>query len=405
MHARTFLALWAIVAFVLFRAIAFIADRQRRAKKFRELGCKPAPLANPRDPLGISALRQLIEADNAHRVPDLIVERTEKVSEREGRLVTTMRNVVLGEETIFTCEPRNIQAILAALPGHTSNDALPADCDERVFAYAFDKAQWYLSRAGRLGKRYWLGHTPGFKKQCDAVHAFVDHFVQMALQQPTDADADDKQHPQEERYVFLRALASHTSDPAELRSQLLNILLAGRDTTASLLSWLLLLLARHPHTYTTLRAAVLAAFGPSPATITYAGLKACAPLQHALAETLRLCPVVPLNSRRAAEVEYSVHAMQRRADLWGPDADAFRPERWEGRKGVAGWEYLPFNGGPRICIGQQFALTEAGYVVARLLQRFDRAEACGGDGPLKHGLTLTDCPAEGVRVRLREARE
>lgn len=44
-------------------------------------------------------------------------------------------------------------------------------------------------------------------------------------------------------------------------------------------------------------------------------------------------------------------------------------------------------------------------MVVRMLQQFDRVEACGDDGPLKHGLTLTDFPAEGVRVRLREARE
>jgi cytochrome P450 len=42
--------------------------------------------------------------------------------------------------------------------------------------------------------------------------------------------------------------------------------------------------------------------------------------------------------------------------LWGPDADRFNPERWEGRK--HGFNYLPFNAGPRICIGQQFALAE-----------------------------------------------
>jgi hypothetical protein len=42
--------------------------------------------------------------------------------------------------------------------------------------------------------------------------------------------------------------------------------------------------------------------------------------------------------------------MHRRKDIWGPDADDFRPERWDGRR--VGWEYLPFNGGPRICIGR-----------------------------------------------------
>ena len=89
---------------------------------------------------------------------------------------------------------------------------------------------------------------------------------------------------------------------------------------------------------------------------------------------LRLFPVVPLNSRTAfvdsvlplgggpdgkspifvskgSIVMYSVHSMQRRKDLYGEDADEFKPERWETLR--PGWEYLPFNGGPRICIGRK----------------------------------------------------
>jgi cytochrome P450 len=105
-----------------------------------------------------------------------------------------------------------------------------------------------------------------------------------------------------------------------------------------------------------------------------------------------------------------VYVMQRRQDLWGADADVFRPERWDGRK--SGWEYLPFNGGPRICIGQQFALTEAGYVIVRLAQRFERIEGVentweprekGGMGFVRHALSLTKCPSDGVKVRLFEA--
>lgn len=89
--------------------------------------------------------------------------------------------------------------------------------------------------------------------------------------------------------------------------------------------------------------------------------------------------------------------MHRRPDLWGPDAREFKPERWENKR--PGWEYLPFNGGPRICIGQQFALTELGYVLIRCIQRIDTIDG-SKIGPEKHGLTLTNCPGEGVNVRL-----
>jgi cytochrome P450 len=92
--------------------------------------------------------------------------------------------------------------------------------------------------------------------------------------------------------------------------------------------------------------------------------------------------------------------MHRRKDIWGPDAEIFKPERWLSRR--PGWDYLPFNGGPRICIGQQFALTEVGYVVIRTMQRIDSIDG-SQVGPVKHGLTLTNCPGEGVKVRLHFA--
>ena len=92
---------------------------------------------------------------------------------------------------------------------------------------------------------------------------------------------------------------------------------------------------------------------------------------------LRLYPPVPLNTRFAKQttvlprgggpdclspllvregmpVAYSVYHMQRREDLYGPDAASFRPERWEGSElADIKWAYLPFNGGPRMCLGSK----------------------------------------------------
>ena len=59
----------------------------------------------------------------------------------------------------------------------------------------------------------------------------------------------------------------------------------------------------------------------------------------------------PLFIPAKTNVQYSVFAMHRRKDLYGEDAEEFKPERWENLK--PGWEYLPFSGGPRICIGRK----------------------------------------------------
>ena len=192
------------------------------------------------------------------------------------------------------------------------------------------------------------------------------------------------------------------------------------------LGWTFYLLARHPEVFEKLREIILSDFGTfeSPHSLTFANLKACTYLQHVMNEVLRLYPNVPVNARRALhdtslphgggpdgkspvfvpagqDIIYSVHVMQRRKDLWGEDASEFKPERWAGRKG--GWEFLPFNGGPRICLGQQFALTEAAYVIARLLQKFERLEnADERGGEVREVLSVTSSP-DGCVVKMKEA--
>ena len=89
--------------------------------------------------------------------------------------------------------------------------------------------------------------------------------------------------------------------------------------------------------------------------------------------------------------------MHRRKDFYGEDAEDFKPERWE--KLRPGWEYLPFNGGPRICIGQQYALSEASYTTVRLLQEFKTIES-RDDQPWTEWLTLTCTSLNGAKVAL-----
>lgn len=296
---------------------------------------------------------------------------------------------------------------------------------EDSFAYYFDKAQWVCAQRSRFEKLAWIVDNKETRYSDKQVHDFVDRVVSNALK----AVASGKRPVDEEKnqnYVFLEALVSVTRDPIELRSQLLNILLAGRDTTASLLSWTVMMLARHPDIFKKLRETIIENFGTysNPQNITFATLKSCQYLQYVMNESLRLFPVVPFNRRSATRdttlprgggpdgqspiyikkgqsVVYSTHIMHRRKDIWGPDAEEFKPERWLNRK--AGWEYIPFNGGPRICIGQQFALTEAGYVLVRLLQRFDQIEDINADQKPRWGLTLTSCPADLLTVRMHQA--
>ena len=201
-------------------------------------------------------------------------------------------------------------------------------------------------------------------------------------------------------YTFLHALAGFTRDPQVIRDQLAAVLLAGRDTTAGTLSWTILELSRHPEVVSKLREEILSTVGQSRPP-TYSDLKSMKYLQHVMSEILRLYPSVPFNMRHSLVdtsiprgggkdgsspvgfpagtcFVYSALTMQRRPDLY-PDIpgvagpEVFSPERWE-KWQPPPWMYIPFNGGPRICIGQQFALTEMAYTLTRIFQTFDRVE-------------------------------
>ena len=99
-------------------------------------------------------------------------------------------------------------------------------------------------------------------------------------------------------------------------------------------------------------------------------------------------------------IQWSTYTMHRRKDYYGEDAEEFRPERWETLR--PGWEYLPFNGGPRICIGQQFALTEASYTIIRLMQEFKAIEA-RDSRPWMESITLTCAVFPGALVGMTPA--
>lgn len=326
----------------------------------------------------------------------------------------------------------SINSQLRELRGPEINNAKPAALDEIVFSKAFDSAQAYIARRGRImGNYWWMMNSRPFQDAVARCHAFFDHYVEQALRSDSSRDG---QEPEKGaiggQYVFMDELVRRTRDPIELRSSLLQVLIAGRDTTAGLLGWTFWLLARHPEVYAKLRRVVLEEFGQYRAEdhsrISFETLKSCKYLQYVLNETLRLYPSVPLNRRQAtrdttlprgggqdgkkpvfvpkdANIVYCVYVTHRMRSLWGEDAEKFYPERWE--TGKMAWKYLPFNGGPRVCLGQQFALTEAGFIVVRLVQRFDKIENLDPTGmeDVKQNATLTMSSAHGVKVRLHAA--
>lgn len=242
---------------------------------------------------------------------------------------------------------------------------------------------------------------------------FVDHII------AAHASSSEGEQDEDHRYNLISALSESTQDYKRIRSETLNVLLAGRDTVASLLSNILWELPRHPKILASLRKEIQDVCGTDMPT--YEQLKSMQYLRAVVNESQRLYPIVPANSREAlvdtflprgggadgtapvivpkgSYVGWHLYSMQRRSDLFGADADVFRPERWLEPGFRPGWAFVPFSGGPRVCIGQNLALFETMYVVVRFVQEFDLIQR--DEEEWKEKLSITCIGLNGCKVGL-----
>jgi hypothetical protein len=294
--------------------------------------------------------------------------------------------------------------------GRSINSLSPdATTESQRFLSAFDYAMATIAQKIRLGKFNWLYRPSRYDGACsylddcmkpiiaDAIRfrqskndkklevglasSVADgrkaerEAIDIEFQRSSLTPKDDEQDGTLEngRYVFLHEVAKYTDDEKELRDQIVNTLIAGRDTTASLMSSAMFVLSRRPDVWRKLQAEVAALDGQPP---TFDQMKGLTYVRYILYEVLRLFPAIPMNAKVANKdtflprgggpsgdqplfvqkgqmVVWSVYSMHRREDLWGADAAEFRPERWEGLQTRS--NFLPFNAGPRVCPGESFS--------------------------------------------------
>ncbi|KAL4966469.1 cytochrome P450 [Aspergillus stella-maris] len=299
--------------------------------------------------------------------------------------------------------------------GISSNSLLEGESVDMStsFAKSLDAAQEEIVKRDILGPvLVHLRDQKTFRRNLKTVHDFIDSYVVKAL---ASFEKDEQKSQGEDRYIFLHELAKQTRDPLALRWETLNVLIAGRDTTAVLLSNTWFILARRPDIWEKLKAEVATLNGRPPCLPQLNEQKYVRWILH---ETLRLYPVLPINARTAnkdttiprgggkdgqspvfipkgSEVAWNTWSMHRRKDYFGDDADEFVPERWEGMR--PGWEYLPFNGGPRRCLGEEYALMEASYTTVRMAQHLSSIKA-RDDRPWTEKMGVVTSSLHGCQV-------
>lgn len=214
--------------------------------------------------------------------------------------------------------------------------------------------------------------------------------------------------------MLMDAREEGTDEPLtdqELRDEVMTVFIAGHETTANAISWLWVILSQQPkfrkkieeETETILgtRTPVASDFPKLPYAL------------KVFKETLRLYPPVPILPRSVeqddvlgnylinggGEVFFSPYLLHRQTDYW-ENPETFNPERFEREQERKRhpFAYLPFGGGPRICLGNNFAMMEAVFILVMTVQRF-RLNLIS-DKLIEPLITLTTRPKGGVKVKL-----
>ncbi|VVA11000.1 Hypothetical predicted protein [Prunus dulcis] len=211
----------------------------------------------------------------------------------------------------------------------------------------------------------------------------VDEFVYNLIKSKTETVPNSGDDPHlKRRDIVSRLLESRETDPKYLRDMIFSLVVAGKDTTASTLSWFIYMICKHPHIQEKIAQELREATNMKDNSsideladnLTEEALDKMQYLVAALTETTRLYPAVPLNAKicscddtwpdgfsvkKGDLVGYHAYGMGRMKFLWGDDAEEFRPERWLDENGVfkqeSSFKFTAFSAGPRICVGKEFA--------------------------------------------------
>lgn len=199
----------------------------------------------------------------------------------------------------------------------------------------------------------------------------------------------------------------------QLRDEAITLFLAGHETTALALAHTLYAVSKHPEVERRLIAEIDEVLGGRLPTT--ADVKRLGYVERVIKEGMRLYPPVWTTGREVSEeVTIGGYRIPARSQLlmsewivhrdprWFPNPEAFDPDRWEQADDLPRYAYFPFGGGPRVCIGNHFAMMEAILIMAVVMQRYHLELLPGQQLELVPSVTLR--AKRGMRMRVTERR-
>lgn len=252
--------------------------------------------------------------------------------------------------------------------------------EDTHFQTAFDRLQYVTAVSENFGPFFSLYQRldKHFSADLDYLNRYVDNIIQTRKQVPV----EDLRQSTDLLSRLLNGEHNGTiPNDTELRDWVMNFLIAGRDTTAALLTWVIYELNNHPEVMQKLVEEVDQVC-PTDEEITWHQVGELRYMKRVLQETLRLRPSLPVEGVSAAcdqtvngvfikansAMIYCPWLLGRSKEIWGEDCLEFKPDRFI--EPPKPYTLMAFHGGPRVCLGQEMAYVEAKVVLAGLLRRF-----------------------------------
>lgn len=263
-----------------------------------------------------------------------------------------------------------------------SIDALKENKEALDFCTSFDYVQAETSVRFLLHPWWrWLPHS-SFNSHIKNVDTFMKNIVDKRKKEVEEGMDISERHDLLSKFLLSKDENGNPAfDDKYLLDVLKNFLIAGRDTTALCLTWTFYLISQHPKVEKRLLEEI--------ETVTRGGevkhehLKDLKYMKQVIDESLRLYPPIPMDERTPSTTDtlpsgkvipagtlviYPTYAIHRLAKYW-TDPDEFNPDRWVKHKIKAG-QFVPFHGGPRVCLGQNMAYVEMKVVLCAVLPLF-----------------------------------